>query len=716
MTAPLESADWYRVAGLRARFDARAGPARQVVRGRVWQVLTDPQSGRQVRLNAPAWAFVGRCDGRRSVDAIWRQLHEEQGDDAPTQDDILQLLPRLQRAGVLRVDDAPDLAAMFARHGDAVRRRRRAWVNPLALKVRLGDPTRLLDRLVPHAGALFHPLAAALWALGVTIAALACLVHLPRLAAGVAPLLDAPRTVLLFWLCFPPIKAVHELAHALAVRHFGGAVREAGITLLVFTPSPYVDASAASAFDSRRRRALVSAAGIAAELAIAALAALVWFAVEPGLTRDLALVTLVITTVSSLLVNGNPLLRFDGYYVLIDLLDLPNLALRSNAWWATQARRLLIGADAPEHAFLAPGERKWLIAYAPLSWACRAMLLGALVLWAGAYAWMLGALAGIAFAVWLLHKPVVGAAHLLQAAAPGRARRRALAVLAGGTGALGLVLFALPLPSATVAQGVVWPPDHAQVRAQTAGFVAALAAADGAPVAAGDPLLTLAEPALEAERERKAAQLAGLKAQQYTALLRDPLAAGNLALDVARAEAELAHVVEQEAALEVRSQGDGRLVLPRAADLPGSFAPRGAMIGYILGPEPANVRAVLGQDDAQLVRARTRRVEVRLAEDPATVLAARLGGAPPAATRSLPSAALGDAGGGRVPVDRAAPDGLRAVEPVFLQDVTVDAPVPQRIGGRVWVRFDLGLEPVGTRALRRLRQLLLRHFNPAGQA
>ena len=717
MSAPdsLVSNAWYRVADLRARLDPRVTVVRHLVRGQAWHLMTEPGAGRQVRLNPPAYAFAARCDGERSVAAIWHQLLERMGDDAPTQEDILQLLTRLQRAGVLQFDSAPNLAAMFGRRADSARQRRRAWVNPLALKLRLFDPTRLLDRSEPHLRFLFRPAFLLLWATCVLLAGFACMLHWPalRLAAGA---LDAPRTVLLFWLCYPAVKALHELAHALAVRRFGGAVRDAGVTLFLFTPAPYVDASAASAFAGRRQRVIVSAAGIMAELAVAALAAAVWIAVEPGLVRDTAFVVLFICSVSTLLFNGNPLLRFDAYYVLCDALDLPNLALRSNAWWAALARRVLQGDAALADTLFAPGERKWLIAYAPLSWAWRLAILVSLVLWAGAKSWLAGSLLGIACAAWLLARPVGAAARLFGAALPAAARRRAAAVVATGVACAGLVLFALPLPSSTIAQGVVWPPQHAQVRAQTAGFVSSLASGHDAVVEPGQVLMQLSEPALAAEAQKKQSQLVGLKAQQYVALLRDPLAATNLAEDIARTEAELARTSEQLAQLEVRGGSSGRLVLPRESDLPGSYAAKGALLGYILAPGPGNVRAVLSEDDAQRVHARARRVEIRLTETPAEVLPALLEREPPAATRQLPSAALGERAGGRFATDPADQEGVRTLEPVFLLDLAVAQHLPERIGGRVWVRFDLGYEPLGQRALWRLRQLLLRHFNPAGQA
>ena len=707
---------WYRVADLRARLAPAAGIARQCVRERIWHVLTESGSGRQVRLNETAYAFVGRCDGKRSVDAIWRLLLARMGDDAPTQDDILGLLSQLHAAGVVQFDSTPNLASLFTRRDQESRQRQRAWVNPLAARLRLFDPTSLVERAYPRLRALFGPAALLLWGLTVALALLACAVNFGALRTEAAAHLGTPRTVLLFWLCYPPIKALHEFGHALTLRHFGGTVPEAGITLLFFTPAPYVDATAAAALPSRWQRAAVAAAGIMVELFVAAVAALVWVAVEPGLVRDLALVTLVIGSVSTVLINGNPLLRFDGYYILTDALDLPNLALRSGAWWHALLRRLLLGTEHLPGAALAPGERKYLMLYAPASWAWRVMLLLTLTLWVGEKSWLLGWIIGSGALLWLAVRPGGILLGLFDAALPAATRRRAAAWLLGAGALAALVLFVLPVPSSLTAQGVVWPPEDAQVRSQTAGFVAALAARHGALVAPGDVLLNLSEDAIGAERERLQSRLAGFQARQYVALLRDPLQASNLAIDIGRTEAELARADQQLAQLAVRAQVGGRLVLPHADDLPGSYAPRGALLGYILTPGPANVRAVLPEEDALLVRNRVRRVEVRLVEAQRQVLPATLTREMPAATRALPAAALGERAGGRFATDPADKDGMRSVDPVYLVDVAVPGRLPERIGSRAWVRFDLGFEPIGTQALRRLRQLLLKHFNPVGQA
>lgn len=716
MTQALVSGSWHRVSSLRPSLVGGLKIVRQRVRDQLWHVLVEPGSGRQMRLNPPAYAFAARCDGRATVESLWQTLLAQKGDDAPTQDDVLRLLAQLFRAGMVQFDAAPHLSLLFARRSEDEERRRRTFINPLMLRMRLFDPTRLLDRLAPAANALANWPVFALWAAAVILAVLAAAVNFPQLQADASRVLKTPSSYAIAWLAWPLVKSLHELGHALAVRRFGGVVHEVGISLLLLTPAPYVDASAASAFASPRQRALVSAAGILVELALAATAMLAWMLLAPGLLRDAATVVLLICSVSTVAFNANPLMRLDGYYLLCDVLQLPNLALRSQAWWASAWRRL-IGTEQPLPAgALASGEAKWLAAYAPASWACRIALLFALVIWIGQQSWLLGWLAGLGLSAWLLSAIVRGLLRSAGAALDHASRRRALGFAAGGVLALAVALFVIPAPSTVVARGVVWPPEHAQLRPEAGGFVEARLAADGANVREGELVLRLADPALVAQQEKAAGERQGLFAQQYHALLQDPSRAWDVNQQIERNAAELQRAEQQLAGLEVRARAAGRVVWPRESDMAGTYAQRGVMVGYVLAAEPAQVRLVLRDEDLLRVRGRLRSAEVRLAEAPWISQAALVRNETPAATRQLPSAALGDRHGGAIPVDPADDKGLRTQAPVFLLDVVLPGVQTSHVGGRAWVKLVLPPEPLGWQAVRSLRQVLLRQFSPTGQA
>lgn len=711
MEESLFSADWHRVADLRPRLRAGVRVQRQPYRDEIWHLLLDEASGRQHRINRTAFEFIGRFDGRANVNELWTRLLEKFGDAAPTQDDLLRTLSRLSEGELVQFDRTPDIEGLFRQRATRTRGRR-PWVNPLAFPIPLWDPTPLLNRLEPLTRPLLNLPVLVLLAALVMAAAVGAGAEWAALRAHGATYLTTPYYLGLAWICYPVIKGLHEIAHALAVRRFGGEVHEMGITLLFFTPAPYVDASAASGFRNRWHRALVSAAGILVELALGALAFLAWLAVEPGLVRDLAFVTLFLCVASSLLFNGNPLLRFDGYHVMCDALDLPNLAVRSQAYWQHLARRLVAGAAHAQAPAMARGERKWLLLYAPASFVYRLALAFVLVLWVGAYSQLLGWLAALLLFGYLVARPAFLNLRALARSMPlGRAGRRAGLVAAAAGAAVLVLVFALPLPSTVLVQGVVWPPDQARVRAQTEGVVIDVLAEDAASVQAGTPLLRLSEPKLIAERDALRARLGGLQARQYQALLADPAQARNALEELTHTQAALDRVEERIAQLTVRSKVSGRLVLPRGEDLPGTFVPQGTTLGYVLTSAAPVVRAAVAGESASRVRQSRRKVEVLVAAG-SRPLPARVLRELPSATQVLPSAALGQQAGGRHLTDSADPEGTHSLEPVFLFDVLLESASLERLGQRAWVRFSLEPEPLAAQAVRGLRQLFLKHFSP----
>ncbi len=158
------------------------------------------------------------------------------------------------------------------------------------------------------------------------------------------------------------VKVLHELGHALACKHFGGQVPEMGVLLLVFVPCLYCDVTDAWRFTSKWQRIVVSAAGMMVELVIASLATIVWWYAQPGLVQLVALDVMIVSTVHTLAVNGNPLLRYDGYYILSDLVESPNLWQRSRDALSNLAGHWLLGQQADEDALVPTRHRLWLAA------------------------------------------------------------------------------------------------------------------------------------------------------------------------------------------------------------------------------------------------------------------------------------------------------------------------------------------------------------------
>lgn len=711
MNGPLLSENWYRVANLRPHLRPHVRVKRQHFRHQTWYQLVDTGSGRHHRLNQPAYWFIGRLDGDYTVDEVWNELVHTYGDEALTQDDAIRVLGQLSNAELLQCQLTPNIEALFRQHKQQTRHKRWMELNPLAIRVRLFDPSRWLATFDPWLPTLFRPANLVLWMIVVIPALLIAAEHWVELRAFATAHIQTPRFLLIAWLAYPCIKLIHELGHALAVRRWGGQVHDVGFTAFVLVPVPYVDASAATGFVRRSQRALVSGIGIMVELFLASLALYLWLNVQPGMAQDITFVVMLISGVSTLVFNGNPLLRFDGYHLFCDLLDLPNLDARSKSWWHNLLQRRLFKHNTPALP-LAPGEGKWMALYAPLAWSYRFYFGMLIVLWAGKKSAPLGLIMMIAVIVAMLVRPIKSMAQETVNLMQGRARQRTKLMFGSLLAAVILLVTLIPMPYGTVAQAVVSLPDEAQVRAGTDGFVAKIVVKDGDKVAPGQVLAVLDDPGLITSQSAAQSRLTGLRAQQYYALTADRFKAVNLADAISQAEAEVARIDARVAQLEIRSQIGGKMVMAQQDDLLGTWLKKGQLLGYVLGSGEIIVHAVVAQQDAPQILQQARATEICLEERPTDPLSGQIRRTVPAATHLLPSAALADQNGGALVTDPADPEHLRTLEPFFLIDVALPNNI-EHIGGRAQVRFNFGMEPLIFQWAHYLSQLFLQHLDGA---
>jgi putative peptide zinc metalloprotease protein len=701
---------WYRVAQLCPRLHPQARIFRQRFRGRAWYVLQDRSSGRVHRLTPATYALINGMDGRQTVDALWQKLAASLGDHAPTQDEVIQLLYQLHAADVLQVDSMPDLGEAIERKR---RERRQKWLqsfgNPMALRIRLWDPQRFLDRSWPYVRWLFGPVGLVLWLVVVAAALLQVAQNWSVLSENLADRVLALENLVLLGLAWPVIKFCHEMAHAWALKRGGGEVHEMGLMFLVFMPVPYVDATAAAAFRSKWQRIGVSAAGILAEVFLAALAMFVWLAAEPGAVRAVAFNVMLVGGVSTILFNANPLLRFDGYYMLADLIEIPNLAQRSNRHLGWLVKRYGFGAVDAVPPSQQPGERRWLTLYAPLAWCYRVVIMFSIALFVAAEYFFIGVILALWSVMMMFGWPLAkGIRFVLHNAELDRHRRRAVLGTFGCAALLLILACFVPVPSWTSAEGVVWVPRQAEVRAGGSGFVTGLRTEPGAMVQAGQPLVDLRDDELLTELAIARARVERLGVQFALERFSDRLSSELTRQALAVEEAKLARVERRVAELTARAGREGEWVLPGARDLEGRFVSQGQLLGYVVTGSLNDIRVVVAQEDVDRVRHATRHIGVRLVDRPGETLSARLVREVPEASDEVPSKALTLDGGGRLAADPRDPNGLKTLARTFQFELEL-APGAEalRFGTRAHVRFQHHPQPLAVQLWRRLRQVLL---------
>ena len=714
MSQYLYSSSWYRVAEIRPRLRNHAQIHRHIYRDGVWYVLQNHSTGKFHRFTPVANMIIGLMDGRRSLKEIWEIACTRLGDEVPTQDEVIKLLSDLHRADVLQSDSSPDLHELQQRRKKHVRMRWKQYVgNPLSLRIPLFDPDRLLDRLLPFVKPFLNAYGALAWIVILGCALTLVAMHWSELSGDVADRVFSFQNLLLIWFVFPLIKLAHELGHALATKADGGEVHEMGVMLLVLMPIPYVDASAATAFRDKRSRMLVGAAGMLVELFIAAIALFAWVYLEPGTERAIAYNVILVAGVSTLLFNANPLLRYDGYYILSDYLEIPNLGQRSNEYLGYVINRYLFGLEGGSSPVVAKGERPWFVFYAVGSFIYRMFMMVSISLLVASQFFFIG----IVLAVWAFASMlVVPAGKKLQYlfTSPRLDAHRQRALVSSGLIAAFIALLVgwVPAPYSTRAEGVIWAPEEAQVRSTVDGFITRVLAIPGQQVSRGDVLIECEDPELEARTLVLQSQLAELEARYNASVIANRVQADVINEQKAHLVAALEHAYRRQSDLQLRSLSDGVFIMADVQNAKGKFTQRGELLGYVINRAATGVRVVVAQAEENRVSKLTRKAEIRPAGGIGHPLQAQIKREVPAATDELPSMTLSLQGGGKIGIDPSRAGDGKALEKLFVLDLDLAESAPASyIGGRVYVRFEHQPEPLADQWYREVRRVFLKRFN-----
>jgi putative peptide zinc metalloprotease protein len=641
---------------LRARPDLAA--QRQRYQGSEYWVVKDPLALKYYRFHEEEYALLQMLDGAASLDQIRRRFEQRFVPQKISLGELSQFIGVLHQNGLVIADTPGQGSKLLARHGERIRKERlAALANVLAFRLKGFDPDRLLNWLHARIGWLLS-FPAVVAGLAVAVAAVALvLVQFEAFTARLPSFYQffGPDNWFMLAAVLATTKVLHEFGHGLACKRFRGECHEMGVMFLVFTPCLYCNVSDSWMLPNKWHRAAIGAAGMYVEIVVAGLCTFVWWLTEPGLLHYLCLNVMFVSSVSTILFNANPLMRYDGYYILSDLAEIPNLRQKSSAVIHRKLALWLLGLEETPDPFLPKKNHFGFALYA---------------LAAEVYRWLL-----TISILWLLYRAfepyglaVLG--HMLAAAAlagmagpplwrmgkfftiPGRIDKvkkpRLVMTLAAAGAAVAAVLW-VPLPYRVYTVLEVQPKDAAAVYVDVEGRLEAIHARPGDRVRQGQPLVTLSSietelaiARLEGEYEAVASRLEGLRRQALT----DEAAS----LEMAHVEESLATLREQVvrrredlARLVVVAPADGT-ILPAAAvarssddlgSLPnwsgtpldernlGARLAAGTLVCRVGDPRRLEVVMAVDQSDIELLAA-GQSIDIQLAQLPGQVIASRI--------------------------------------------------------------------------------------------
>lgn len=704
---------WQLIAGLKFRLRDQIKCFQQVYRGQQWLVIVDPLYENYFRCSETVRQFLSYLDGSRTTEQAFSIYLSKQPGLELSRDEVVTLIAKLKAAELLEHDGSVTDIGYLVKQAQQLRHKQRwqRWLRPFAIKIPLLDPNAFLTKTLPVVLPCFKRLTLLFWGIIVAWAVVLCWLDWQSIELHWQSRFMDPSNLVWLWLLYPIIKALHELGHAYCTKAFGGAVHEMGLMLLVFIPVPYVDSTVAYRFSSKQQRMLVAAAGIIVEVALAAIALICWSAMEPGFARDIAFNIVVIGGVSTLLFNGNPLMRFDGYYVLSDFLEMPNLSSRANQYVDYLLKRYLLKLTKCTSPVSASNERLWLVSYGLCAGIYRIIISFSIAFWIATQFFVLGVLLAVWFVFSLILVPFfIRIKDLIEAVKKENKMTRLTSVFKK-TGLILFILLLVPVRTSTVVEGVISLPEQSLIRAQTNGFIEEIFVENGQQVTVGTPLFRLENHELSYQLAVWFAKKKEIKARLLEILIADRAKAQILDTALSAVNSEITEIERQLKQLTIISPSQGKVALNRVNDLQGRYLKKGMLIGYVIDWQQVNARVIVEQADIDDVLENTRSIHVKMHSNPSETFIGSLIRSIPKATDQLPSPLLGSLAGGDVAVDVRDSSRVKAISKVFELDIALPTQFSgDYFGQRMSVRFIHGYESLGKQIFRPITIQLLNFF------
>ncbi|MBL8821051.1 MAG: efflux RND transporter periplasmic adaptor subunit [Planctomycetia bacterium] len=343
--------------------------------GKTFYVVKDPVSLRYYRFKEHERFLLDYMDGARTLDDAQKAFELQFRPERLTLEDLEAFTSQLLQAGLAQNENAGAGKQLFTRYKKRRNRKiMQSFMNIFYIKIPLFDPDRVLEKMVPLFGFIFTRFFLFLSIMVMLGAVMLVATHWNTFVSKMPAYHEffTLKTMAYLWVALGAVKVIHEFGHGLSCKTFGGEVHEMGLLFLVFSPCMYCNVSDAWTLPSKWQRIVISAAGIYVELLIAALATFVWWSTDNGtFVNNMCMSLMVVCSISTFVFNANPLMRFDGYYVLADWLEIPNLREKANKYLGEVVQEYCLGIEVPPQPYMTLNRKILFVTFAIVSWLYR---------------------------------------------------------------------------------------------------------------------------------------------------------------------------------------------------------------------------------------------------------------------------------------------------------------------------------------------------------
>jgi putative peptide zinc metalloprotease protein len=667
MKGSIFSEMWYKVSSLRVSLNTNSYIKKQIYRGSVWYVIEDKYNNQFFKMTPEAYEFVARLSVDKSVEEVWEESLLVAPQTTPSQDDVIALLTSLHHKNLLFFKNRANNEQLLQRSEKKDKQKLKSkLLSFLYIKIPLFDPDNWLDRAKPFIDVVFSKKGFIIWLLSMLIALIYVVQNFNQLYDMGQGIL-APSKLFLLYVSIVILKTLHEFGHAMMVKKFGGKVNTMGVMILILTPIPYMDATQSWLFRSKYQRVLVGGAGMMIELFIASICTIIWANTGDGTINSICFNMMVIGSISSLFFNGNPLLRFDSYFMLSDYLEIPNLYEKSKKecfylvqHYIFRMKDLIEPSSSKKEAF-------WMVTYAIASFVYRLLVAIAIALFVADEWFFLGVLVFvISIYMWVL-KPIIDFfKYIFTNSDIKRVKKRVYYIVGSLVLFLFVVVFVVRFPFAIKANGIVIENNYKDIYLDTNGFLKQIYAQEGEYVKKGDTLIAFENFEIDAEIKKIKASIEETKAYKIKAKTNSKADVSSINEHLKLLEDRLNYMIEKRDSLVLKADKDGYFVYSDIKNKNGKWFTQGTKLGAIIPNGEVHFQAVVPQEEAfNIFASKIEGGSLKLYGIESETIDVSKMTIIPYQKQELPSAVLGWLGGGDMAVSQQDNTGRKTSENFF---------------------------------------------------
>ncbi|MFT5639676.1 MAG: putative peptide zinc metalloprotease protein [Paracoccaceae bacterium] len=705
---------WHRISELRIGLRSAVTVRLHHYRSEPWYVYYDPGHNGFFRARPETHRLVLEISPERTLNEIWRSFVDTSPKTAPGQQDFFELIMALYKANMIFIEGGVSETRLLERALKKKKKPLPAKISELLFfRIPLWDPEPFLERSKSAINVVYSWPVVLMVALVVLWAGVEFALGSDRIFAQSGSILQSHNLISLFIATFAT-HFFHELSHAALCKYFGGHVRTMGIMLLMFTPLPYADVSASWSMRNPKQRAMIGAAGMYADLFFCAVSVVVWAYSPPGAINEIAMNLMFVTAVYTFVFNINPLMRFDGYYILSDLTAIPNLHTAAKTQFDAVFRKIFLKEPFKPTERVSTRRRVFLYCFFVTSFIYRNMVMIGIVLFVADQYFGFGMMAAAAVAYNSFIAPLGKVLKPLRNPQFMSKHKIGLRISAIILAVLVFAFLFVPLPYSRYLDGIVEAQNKTRVFIPHTGIIDRVDVRSGESVTKGQIVVTLTNPELDKKRDVGLARLQGAKARAQDAISKGSVELAAIQQEILSIADTLLEMDRNVSQLVIHAEQDGTWISGGVEFQSGTWVMQGTEVGQIVNDQDHKFLAVVKQETGRAIALfDPNSASIKVEGNREATYKIKTLKIIPYSRNELPSAALTPLAGGNVAISTSDPNDPKAIERFFLVAATLDGTEKHVsiIDGRSgWLRIELPPLTAAQRTVLTIRQFFQKRY------